>query len=297
MKKHILAVILVVMVLLTGTLAGCNSTSNTNTNTNNSAFDNTKAISVITREEGSGARGAFIEIMGIEVKNPDGTKQDRTTTEAIVANTTDLVMSNVANGQYAIGYVSLGSVNDTVKTVKVDGIAVTEATIKDKSYKIWRPFIVATNGEATGIKKDFIDFILSKQGQDVAAANNTVKVVENGAEYKSKGLSGKLVVAGSSSVTPLMEKLKEAYVLLNPNVTVEVQMSDSSAGIAAAIDNPEILAMTSRKLKDGENLIPVEIALDGIAVIVNKANPIDNLSAESITKAFTGELKLWNEMK
>ncbi|MEI6131660.1 MAG: substrate-binding domain-containing protein [Bacillota bacterium] len=290
--KRLLASLLV-GALAISVLAGC-SGGNASTG---SAFDSKSAISVITREEGSGARGAFIELMGIEVKNPDGTKKDRTTTEAITANKTDLVLSQVASGKYSIGYVSLGSVNDTVKALKVDGIAVNESTIKDKTYKIWRPFIVATNGEATGIKKDFIDFILSKQGQAVAVANNTVNVVENAPEYKSKNLSGKLVVAGSSSVTPLMEKLKEAYVKLNPKINVEVQMSDSSAGIQAAINKTADIAMTSRKLKDGENLIPTEIALDGIAVIVNKENPIEGLSADSITKAFTGEITVWSDMK
>ena len=287
MKKNSKGIlVLVVFAMLVSTFAGCAGAKK--------SFDASKAITVVSREEGSGTRGAFIELLKIEVKNADGTKKDYTTSEALIANKTDVMLTQVAGNNYAIGYVSFGSLNDSVKAISVDGVLPSTETIKDKSYKVSRPFIIATNGEATGLKKDFIDYVLSSQGQKIIYDNKYVKINDNAAEYKSTNLSGKLVIAGSSSVTPVMEKLKEGYKILNPNVNVEIQQSDSSTGIKAALSNTCDIAMSSRELKDTEKLTPVKIALDGIAVIVNKNNPTTNIKADDVMKIYKGELTKWD---
>lgn len=289
-KKIIILATVVIMVL---TFASCSSGESSSSS--KASFDSSKSISVITREEGSGTRGAFIELVKIQVKNADGTKKDLTTSEAIIANKTDVMLTQVSGDNYTIGYASYGSLNDTVKTVSVDGVSPSIEAIKNNTYKVSRPFIVATKGDATGLNKDFIDYILSSQGQKIIQDNNYVKINDNATEYKSLNLSGKLVVAGSSSVTPVMEKLKEGYVALNPNVNVEIQQSDSSTGIKAALSNTCNIAMSSRELTDTEKLTPVKIAIDGIAIIVNKNNTTTNMTSDSIMKIYKGELTKWNE--
>jgi phosphate transport system substrate-binding protein len=289
MKKNFKGIlVLVIFALLIGTFAGCAS--------GGKSFDVSNEITVVSREEGSGARGAFVELLKIEVKNADGTKKDRTTSDAIIANKADVVLSQVAGNMYSIGYISSGSLNDSIKAVQVDGVEVSPENVKNGTYKVARPFIIATNGEATGLKKDFIDFATSKQGQEIVYNNKYVKINDNAPEYKSSNLSGKLVIAGSSSVTPIMEKIKEGYAKLNPNINVEVQLSDSTAGIKAAQSNICDIAMSSRTLKDTEKLIPVTFAIDGMAVIVHKDSTITNISSADITKIFIGEIKQWDEI-
>lgn len=289
-KKSIVLATVIFMVL---SFASCNSGGSTSSTVSKVAFDSNKAIQMVSREEGSGTRGAFIELLKIEVKNADGTKKDYTTKDAIIASSTDIVLNQVKGSNYSIGYISFGSLNDSVKAVSVDGVLPSIDTIKNNTYKVSRPFIVATNGEATGLKKDFFDFILSSQGQKIVTDNKYVKINDNATEYKSPNLTGKLVVAGSSSVTPIMEKLKEAYVAINSKVNVEIQQSDSSTGINATISGTCDIGMSSRELKDTEKLIPVKIAIDGIAVIINKNNPTANISADNIMKIYKGELKNW----
>ena len=262
---------------------------------NTSSFDNEKDIVVVSREDGSGTRGAFIELFGIEQKNDDGTKKDLTTKEAIIAKQTDVMMTNIAGDPYAIGYISLGSLNDTVTALQIEGVTPTAENVKNGTYPIARPFNIATNGEATGLTKDFIDFILSAEGQSVVG-KSYIAVSENAPAYAGNKPSGKIVVAGSSSVTPIMEKLKEAYLTMNPNATIEIQMSDSSAGITGAIDGTCDIGMASRALKDSEleQLTSTQIALDGIAVIVNHENPTANLTKEQVKAIFTGETLTWS---
>ncbi len=255
-------------------------------------------ISVVSREDGSGTRGAFIELFGVEVKNEDGTKKDMTTKEAIIAKATDVMMTNVASDEDAIGYISLGSVNDTIKPLNIDGVAATPENVKSGTYKVSRPFVIATKGEADGLTKDFIDFILSEEGQAVVS-KSYIAVVEGAPAYNGTKPSGKIVVAGSSSVTPIMEKLKEAYEAVNTNASIEIQQSDSSTGMTAAIDGTCDIGMSSRALKDSEKeqLLDTQIALDGIAVIVNNNNPISNLTSEQVKNIYTGEVTRWNEVQ
>ncbi|NLG25354.1 MAG: extracellular solute-binding protein, partial [Clostridiales bacterium] len=196
-----------------------------------SSFDAANEIAVVSREGGSGTRGAFIELMGIEVKDEEGNKTDRTTDEATIANSTSIVLAIVTGNRYAIGYISLGSLNDTVKALPVDGVAPSAEAVKDGSYAIARPFNIVARDEQSDAAKDFIAFILSAEGQQVVADNNYIRVAEDAAGYAVSGLTGKITVAGSSSVTPVMEKLKEAYVALNPGVEIEIQMSDSTTGV------------------------------------------------------------------
>jgi phosphate transport system substrate-binding protein len=298
MKKNLKAfAFLVVTVILIGTLFGCSNGGTDTSSVTSKSFDLSKSITVISREDGSGTRGAFIELMAIESKNADGTIKDLTTQEAIIANSTDLVLNQVAGNEYSIGYVSFGSLSDTVKSISVDGVAPTTDTITNGTFKISRPFIVATNGEATGLKKDFISFIMSNQGQNIVSKNKYIKNSGALTEYKTANLSGKLTIAGSTSVAPLMEKLIEEYKKLNSGVTIEMQGNGSSTGIKAALDNACDIAMSSRKLKDTEKLTPVTIATDGIVVVVNKNNSLSNISSANITKIFKGELMNWSDVK
>ena len=256
-------------------------------------------ITVISREDGSGTRGAFIELFGIEVKNDAGEKVDMTTDDAEITNSTSVMMTSVAGNTEAIGYISLGSLNDTVKAVKIDGAEATVDNIKSGTYKIARPFNIATKGEVSDVAQDFIKYIMSEDGQKVVEDNGYISQGNDGA-YESAGLSGKVVVGGSSSVTPVMEKLKEAYVALNPDVTIEVQQSDSTTGMTSAIEGVCDIGMASRDLKDSEiekGLTGTTIAMDGIAVIVNYDSPVEELSSDSVKGIYTGEITDWADVQ
>ena len=265
-----------------------------------SDFDKAKEIGVITREDGSGTRGAFIELFGVEEKDSNGEKVDKTVETAVTTNSTSVMMTTVAGDLYSIGYISLGSLNDTVKAIQIDGVDPTVENIKDGSYKISRPFNIATKDGLSEAAQDFIDFIMSADGQKVLEDNGYITVAEDAAAYAGSMDSGKVVIHGSSSIAPVMEKLKEAYLEKNPNVTIEVQQSDSSSGMTDAIDGTCDIGMASRELKDSETsegLTPTVIALDGIAVIVNKDNGVEDLSMDQIMKIFTGEITSWADVK
>lgn len=255
-------------------------------------------ITVISREDGSGTRGAFVELTGVEEKDADGNKVDRTTEEAVIANSTDVVLTQVSGNNSAIGYISLGSLNDTVKALKVDGAEASVENIKSGSYTVARPFNIAVKEGLSAQAQDFIDFIMSTEGQNVVKENKYIP--SDNTESYSGSASGKIVVAGSSSVTPVMEKLAEAYKALNPDVVIEVQQSDSTSGMKAAMEGTCDIGMASRDLKDSEleaGLIPTAIAMDGIAVIVNNANPADSVTKDQIKGIFTGEITDWSEVQ
>lgn len=263
-----------------------------------SDFDAAKEIGVLTREDGSGTRGAFIELFGIEQKNDAGEKVDYTTDSAVVTDSTSVMLQSVAGDLYAIGYVSLGSMDTTVKAIKIDGAEPSVSTIKDGSYKIARPFNIATKEGLSDATQDFIDFIMSADGQAVIEENGYISV-SDAAAYSGKMEKGKIVVSGSSSVTPVMEKLKEAYLAKNAGVTIEVQQSDSSTGMSNAIDGTCDIGMASRDLKDSEKeggLTATVIAMDGIAVIVNNDNPMDGLASEQVKEIFMGNVMNWSEL-
>lgn len=261
-----------------------------------SDWDNTRDITVVSREDGSGTRGAFVELFGIE-EEVNGEKVDMTTEEANITNSTSVMMSTVAQDEYAIGYISLGSLDDSVKAVKVDGSEATAENIKNGSYKISRPFNIATKEDLSDAAQDFEDFILSTEGQKVVEDKKYIPL-DDVSDYKSNGASGKVVVAGSSSVSPVMEKLKEAYQAVNSDVEVEIQTSDSTTGMQNAIDGVCDIGMASRELKDSEKeagLTPTVIAMDGIAVVVNNDNPTDELSSDQVKSIFTGDVLTWDE--
>lgn len=295
--KKVLSMAVLSMVAVAG-LAGCGGGSDDVTA--NAEQSTGAAISVISREDGSGTRGAFVELFGVEQKNEAGEKEDMTTEEAIITNSTSVMMTTVAGDVNAIGYISLGSLNETVKAVDIDGVAASVEAIKDGSYKISRPFNVVPNVSGlTPEAQDFLDFIKSAEGQAVVEENGYIASADNAASYTGGSLSGKVVVAGSSSVTPVMEKLKEAYTALNPDMTVEVQMSDSSTGVTYAIDGTCDLGMASRELKDSEiekGAISTVIALDGIAVIVNNDAAVTNLTADQVKEIYTGVIIDWSEL-
>lgn len=286
-------------ILIASILVGCksNNQGGENVGTNTNSFDLSNEIVVVTREEGSGTRGAFVELTGVEEKD-GGKKVDRTTKEAITQMKTDTVLTTVAGNEYAIGYVSTGSLNDTVKALNIDGIAPTTENIKSGSYKIARPFNIATKGEVSELAQDFIDFIMSKEGQEVVS-KSYIAVDDNANPYSGTKPTGKIVVAGSSSVTPVMEKLREAYIAINTNAQIEVQQSDSSAGMQAAIDGTADIGMASRALKISEKaeLKDIAIALDGIAVITHPTNTLTDISLENVKNVFIGELINWSDIK
>lgn len=263
-----------------------------------SEWDSSNDITVVSREDGSGTRGAFIELMGIEEKDASGEKVDMTTEDANITNSTEVMMSTVAGDDYAIGYVSLGSLGDSVKAVKVDGVEATEENIKAGTYAVSRPFNIATKDNLSDVAQDFINFILSEEGQKVVAENKYI-ALDDVKPFESNGATGKVVVAGSSSVTPVMEKLKEAYVAINKDAEIEIQQSDSTTGMTSAMSGICDIGMASRELKDEEaaELTATVIAKDGIAVIVNKNNTIDNLTSEQIKAIYTGETLTWDEVE
>ena len=255
-------------------------------------------ITVVSREDGSGTRGAFIELFGVEEKDADGNKVDNTTEEASITNNTAVMMSTVAGDVDAIGYISLGSLNDSVKAVKIDGVEATAENIKSGEYKVSRPFNIATNGEVSEVTQDFIDYILSPEGQAVIEENGYISI-DDTAEAESTQPEGKVVVAGSSSVTPVMEKLKEAYAEVNPNAEIEIQQSDSTTGMTSAIDGICDIGMASRELKDEEleaGLTSTTIANDGIAIIVNNDNPTEDLTVDQIKSIYVGETTTWGDL-
>lgn len=263
------------------------------------ASDFSGAINPISREEGSGTRGAFIELFGIETTDDAGNKVDNTTELAEVTNSTSVMMTTVAGNDYAIGYVSLGSLNDSVKALNIDGAEATVDAIKDGSYKISRPFNIVTTESVSETAQDFINFIMSESGQAVVEENGYISEGNTGA-YEAADVSGKITVAGSSSVTPVMEKLAEAYQKVNTNVEIEVQQSDSTTGVTSAIEGICDIGMASRELKDSETEQGVSsqaIALDGIAVVVNQNNPINELTSEQVRQIFTGEVQEWADVQ
>ena len=286
--KKILAV-LAATVLAVSAFTACNSNSGNGTagSADTSSFDKTKQVTVITRENGSGTRDAFIELTRLLEKG--------TTASASTLNNTQAVMSGVAGNQYAIGYISLGSLNDTVKAFKVDGVEATAENVKNGTYKISRPFNIATKGEGDDLTKDFISYILSKDGQDVITKEGYVSVVDDAKAYAGSKPAGKIVIAGSSSVSPVMEKLVEAYKQINTGAEIELQTQDSSSGIKAAISGTCQIAMSSRELKDDEkeSLTPQKIALDGIAVVGSTSNPTDNLTLDQIKGLYDGSITTW----
>ena len=257
-------------------------------------------ITAVSREDGSGTRGAFIELFGIEQKDKDGNKVDKTTSSVQITNSTSVMMTTVAENKAAIGYISLGSLNDTVKAVKIDGAEASVDTVKDGSYKIVRPFNIVTKDKLSKQAQDFENYIMSADGQKIIQDNGYIKADEKAPAYKSNGAKGKVVVGGSSSVTPVMEKLLEAYQKVNTGAKIELQESDSTTGMTAAIDGTCDIGMASRELKDSEKsagLTNQVIALDGIAVIVNNKNSASNITSEQVKAIFTGETTDWSNVK
>ena len=257
-----------------------------------SDFDTSNDITIVSREDGSGTRGAFIELFGIEEKQSDGTKVDMTTTDAQITNNTSVMLTTVAGDEYAIGYVSLGSLNDSVKALKIDGAEATADNIENGSYKVSRPFNIAVKKDLDNeVAKDFMAYIMSTEGQEIVSNEKYIPVSDVEAYAGSKP-SGKCVVGGSSSVSPLMEKLIEAYKKVNPNADIELQTSDSTTGMTSTIEGSYDIGMASRELKDDEasELEATVIATDGIAVIVNKANTSDELSADQVKSIYVGDV-------
>lgn len=307
MKKVLskITAITVMSALAVTAFAGCggNSSSSSSetsgaaaTSAESAAFDTSKTIAVVTREEGSGTRDAFTELTGVLVKDGD-TKTDNTTSSAVTINSTEAVITNVKDNDAAIGYISLGSLNDTVKALKVGSVEATAENVKSGDYVISRPFNIAYKGELSEVAQDFVDYILSSDGQKVVADEGYVAVTENAA-YSGKKPEGKISVAGSSSVSPVMEKLAEAYQKVNTNAKVEIQTSDSSAGMQAAMEGTCDIGMASRDLKDEEagSLTATTIAKDGIAIIVNKANSCEDLTVDRIKSIYTGETTVWSDV-
>lgn len=281
------------VVCAAGMLTGCGSSGKKDSKSAS------QTISVVSREDGSGTRGAFIELTGIQEKDADGNKVDNTTSDANIAKSTETMMTTVSGDEYAIGYTSLGALNDSVKALKVDGVEATADNIKSGTYTISRPFNIATKGDVSKVAQDFINYIMSPDGQKVVEGNGYI-AIDDQKEFTSNNAKGKIVVAGSSSVTPVMEKLSEAYQKINSGAQIEVQESDSTTGMTSAAEGTCDIGMASRELEDSEKdagLTSTAIAMDGIAVIVNKDNKSDDISIDNVKKIYTGEITDWNDVK
>lgn len=278
--------------------ASSDTNADTKTEQNESEWDSSNDITIVSREDGSGTRGAFIELFGIEEKNGDE-KVDMTTEEAQITNSTSVMLTTVADNEYAIGYVSLGSLDDSVKAVQIDGAEATAENVKSGTYKVSRPFNIAVKEDLDNeVAKDFISFIMSEEGQNVVEENHYI-AVDDAKPFEGTTPSGKAVIGGSSSISPVMEKLIEAYKALNPNAEIELQTTDSTTGMTSAVDGSYDIGMASRELKDtelAEGLQATVIATDGIAVIMNKNSTVDNLSSEQVKSIYTGEALTWDEV-
>ncbi len=307
MKKKVLAAILMGTMVFSMAACGGNDTKKEDSNKENYGTEEEAnageslegEISVISREEGSGTRGAFVELFGIQ-EEIDGEKVDMTTEDASVTNSTSVMMTNVAQDPLAIGYISLGSLDESVKALKVDGAEATTENVKNESYKVSRPFNIATKEGVSDVAQDFIDYIMSAEGQKIVEESGFIAIAENAEAYAETKPSGKIVVGGSSSVTPVMEKLKEAYCAINPDVQIELQESDSTTGMESALNGTYDIGMASRELKDSETeggLTGTQIALDGIAVIVNKENSLSDITADQVKDIYTGEITDWSELQ
>ena len=298
--KKALAACMAVMMIGSTVLMGCGSQDNSDTgaDTKTEATGASGPITVVSREDGSGTRGAFVELFGVQQEDKDGEKIDMTTLDAKVTNSTSVMMTTVAGDVNAIGYISLGSLNDTVKAVKIDGTEPSAENVENESYKVVRPFNIVVKDDVSEAAQDFINFIMSKQGQAVVEENGYIPVGDQ-PEYKGTSPEGKIVVAGSSSISPVMEKLKEAYEEVNANVTIEVQQSDSTTGMQSVIDGLCDIGMASRELKDSETsegLSPTVIAQDGIAVIVNNDSGIDELTSDQVKSIYLGDALDWEDV-
>lgn len=270
--------------------AGCNKSSG------NGSTEG--AITVISREDGSGTRGAFIELTGVEETDSNGNKSDKTTLDALITKSTDAVLTQVKGDGTAIGYISLGSMNDDVKALKVEGVEATVENIKADKYAIARPFNIATNSSVSEAAQEFINYILSADGQKVISDNGYVTIDDSAAPYEAKDVEGTIKINGSSSVTPVMTKLKEAFAKVNSKIDIEIQQTDSSTGIKTVAEGSCDIGMASRDLKDSESqLTGITIAKDGIAIIVNKDNDIDDITVENIRKIYVGEIESWEDVK
>ena len=260
----------------------------------------TGTISVLSREEGSGTRGAFVELFGVEEENADGEKVDNTTVDAQVTNSTAVMMTGVAQDPQAIGYISLGSLDDSVKALKVDGAEASAENVKSGTYKVSRPFNIATKDDLSDVAQDFVDYILSADGQAIIEEEGYIAVDDAAEAYAGTSPEGSVVVAGSSSVTPVMEKLKEGYEAVNSGASIEIQQSDSTTGVESAISGVCDIGMASRELKDSETsegITGTQIALDGIAVIVNKENSITDITSDQVKQIYTGEVTNWEDLQ
>lgn len=293
MKKSV-AVLIAVVAAVSAIFASCSSSKE-----NDSQSTNQTKINVVSREDGSGTRGAFIELFGIEEENENGEKEDKTIQTAETTNSTSVMLTTVNGDKNAIGYVSLGSLSDDVKALKIDGAEATAENIKNGTYKVARPFNIAVKDGVSEAANDFISYIMSKEGQQIVSEAGCISQ-DTQTSYKKGNVSGKVTVGGSSSVYPVMEKLAEAYQKLNPDVTVEVQQSDSTTGMTSAVSGVYDIGMASRELKESElkeGLKPTVIATDGIAVIVNKENVISELTSAQIKEIYTGKTTVWEELQ
>lgn len=297
MKIRKFMTMVMITAMTTGLAVGCGNTSSEEGEP--SAWDSSMDITIVSREDGSGTRGAFIELFGIEVKDESGEKIDMTTEEAQITNSTSVMMTTVAGDEYAIGYVSMGSLNDSVKAVKIDGAEATAENVKSGDYKVSRPFNIATKEDMDNeAAKDFINYILSADGQAIVAENGYIALDAEGT-FESTGAEGKVVVGGSSSVSPVMEKLIESYKEVNPNAEIELQTTDSTTGMTSAIDGSYDIGMASRELKEEEiagGLVGQVIATDGIAVIVNLDNPTEDMTVDQVNTIYVGEAYTWDEV-
>ena len=310
MKKKVLAAVL--MGAMVFSMAACGSSdsgssSSDSTTTEDSASSDSGSdasapsgtISVLSREEGSGTRGAFVELFGVEEENADGEKVDNTTVDAQVTNSTAVMMTGVAQDPQAIGYISLGSLDDSVKALKVDGAEASAENVKNGTYKVSRPFNIVTGDSLSDVAQDFVDYILSSDGQAIVG-EDYIPVDDAAEAYAGTSPEGSVVVAGSSSVSPVMEKLKEGYEAVNPNASIEIQTSDSTTGVESTISGICDIGMASRDLKDtetSEGVTGTQIAIDGIAVIVNNENSMTDITSDQVKQIYTGEVTNWEDLQ
>ena len=315
MKKKVLAAVL--MGAMVFSMAACGSSdsgssSSDSTATEDSASSDSSSdssssdasapsgtISVLSREEGSGTRGAFVELFGVEEENADGEKVDNTTVDAQVTNSTAVMMTGVAQDPQAIGYISLGSLDDSVKALKVDGAEASAENVKNGTYKVSRPFNIVTGDSLSDVAQDFVDYILSSDGQAIVG-EDYIPVDDAAEAYAGTSPEGSVVVAGSSSVSPVMEKLKEGYEAVNPNASIEIQTSDSTTGVESTISGICDIGMASRELKDtetSEGVTGTQIAIDGIAIIVNNENSMTDITSDQVKQIYTGEVTNWEDLQ